>query len=145
MRVLWLWATALVLAVVEPALAQEAAANPADTFPATLGYAAIGAVTTAGAAMSAVIGKLWAGLRDQAVAHQAALDSIKASYVAEVKEIRDRLEKEQRERREEAEKLLREQKDIMREVMVTCASIQAAFTENTKAFERLAAHWEEEE
>lgn len=119
-----------------------------DTFPAGLGYAALGAVSAAGAVMSGVITKLWYGLRDQAKEHQIAVDQLRADNHKmleicrndcrkEIDDLRKRLEQEQTDRRQEAERLLREQKDIMKEVMVTCTAVATALQENTKALERL--------
>ena len=53
-------------------------------------------------------------------------------------DLQQRLDTEQTQRREEAERLLREQNDLMREVMVTCATISKALEDNTRALERIA-------
>lgn len=129
-----------VLLDADMAWAQEAATqgNPPDTFPASLGYAAIAAISTAGATMSTVIAALWKSQRNQDKTHTEQLaglrvDHLKAVQAAkdecrvETDKMRDRLEQEQKERREEAERLLREQKEIMREVMVTSSAISQSF------------------
>ena len=53
-------------------------------------------------------------------------------------DLQKRLDTEQTERREEAERLLREQNDLMREVMVTCGTISKALEDNTRTLERFA-------
>ncbi len=102
-----------------------------DTFPSTLGYAALAAGGTIGSVLCAVIGKLWLSLGAKDVACQASIDAVKLEKQTEINRLRDRLELEQKDRREEAERLLREQKDIMREVMTLCASIPPALGQLT--------------
>lgn len=115
-----------------------------DSFPSTLGYAALGVVTTAGGAMAAVIRHLWNRLgQQQAVVesmqklHQDALEACRTECRKEIDEVREQLRKEQTERREESERLLREQKEIMREVMVTCSAISQSLDRNTDALVKL--------
>lgn len=122
----------------------QPSANPADTFPAALGYAVIAAVSTAGATMGAVIRHLWKRMGDQQKAienlqkdHNKALEVCRVECRAEIDKVRDRLEIEQKERREESERLLREQKEIMREVMVTCSAISVSLEKNTEALVKL--------
>lgn len=126
-----------------------------DTFPAALGYAAIGVAGTVWATLATVVAKLYYGREQDRKESQAQLDQIKKDAQAhidalkkeckdEISKLRDRLELEQRERREEAEKLLREQKDIMREVMVTCAAISDALRKNTDTLERMMHTWRDD-
>lgn len=154
----------------DSALAQDAAkpvvVQQGDTFPAALGYAALGVASTVWATLAAVVGKLYFGREQDRKDYQAQLDTIKKDAQAQVDTIkreaqamidalkkeckdeigalRDRLEIEQKERREEAEKLLREQKDIMREVMVTCGAISDALRKNTETLERMSQAWRDE-
>jgi hypothetical protein len=69
--------------------------------------------------------------------HQAALDALKRDCHAEIKELRDRLEQEKDERLKEQERLLREQKDVFKEVMATLPSLHHALENNTKALDKL--------
>ena len=145
-------ALALVLLFPDAALAEE----DSDTFPSALGYGALAVAGTIGGAMCEAIRRLFKRLEDQTKEHQAALDGVKRDYQqaldklrtesqGQIDQLRQRLELEQKERREETERLLREQQEIMREVMVTCGSISQALTENTKALERLVDQWGERE
>jgi hypothetical protein len=144
----------LALILADPALAQEALraasgnGNPPDTFPAALGYAVVGVVSTAGTVMSGVIAKLWKAQRDQDKNHGKQIADLRADHRTAIQEVKDecrshtdqmqaRLETEQRERREEAERLLREQKEIMREVMVTCSAVSQSLEQNTAALVKL--------
>lgn len=136
-----------------------------DTFPASLGYAALGVAATVWGTMATVVGKLYYGreqdkkdaqaqidaLKKEAQAQvdaikkdaQTQIDALRVECKAEITRMRDRLELEQKERREEAEKLLREQKDIMKEVMTTCSAISDALRKNTETLERMTQSWGE--
>jgi hypothetical protein len=137
-------AVTLSLILAEPALA----ADEADTFPATLGYAALAVAGTIFGGMAAAIRHLFKRLGDMSELHQDQIESMRESNQAQIDKLRDdhqkqidmlrdRLELEQRERREESAGLLREQQDVMREVMTTCGAISQALTENTQALQAL--------
>jgi flagellar hook-basal body complex protein FliE len=74
-------------------------------------------------------------------------DAVQAntSMADQVAVLQARLDQEQKERREEQERLLREQKDIMREVMVTSSATGEAINANTAALNRLMQQWNEAE
>lgn len=69
--------------------------------------------------------------------HKAERDKIANDWRADRDAWLAKLEKNETERRQEAERLLREQKEIMREVMTTTQAIGGNLEENTKAMERL--------
>ncbi len=160
----------LVFIMASAALGQDPKASvppSTDVFPATLGYAALGVAATVWGTMTAVVAKLYYGReqdkkdaqlqidtvkKDAQIAidglkkdAQAQVDALRKECRDEISRLRDRLEVEQKERREEAEKLLREQKDIMREVMVTCSAISDALRKNTETLERMTQAWREPE
>lgn len=163
-------AVSFVLLFGDSALAQDATkqvvVQQGDTFPAALGYAALGVASTVWATLAAVVGKLYFGREQDRKDYQSQLDAIKKDAQTqvdtikkeaqalidalkkeckdEISALRDRLEIEQKERREEAEKLFREQKDIMREVMVTCGAISDALRKNTETLERMTQAWRDE-
>lgn len=110
-----------------------------DTFPAALGYAALAVATTIWGTLSLVVKSLWSGREIDRAANQAAIDTVKKECRDENTVLRDKLEKEVRERREEAERLLREQRDIMREVVTTSATMAKAIAELTEAVRALKA------
>ena len=108
-----------------------------DTFPAALGYAAVALATTVWGIMCAVINHLWKRTREQDTEHAAAMKATHAAHAAALKAKDDALAAVQEARRTESEKLLREQKEIFAEVMVTTSKIGAAFDENQGATVRL--------
>lgn len=69
--------------------------------------------------------------------HITTVAKIEADHKAERDAWFSKLEKAEIERRQEAERLLREQQDIMKQVMVTTQAIGQNLEENTKAMERL--------
>lgn len=112
---------ALVLAQGQPTPTPAVAGggNPADTFPAALGYAALGLATTVWGVMSGVIAKLWKRNSDQQEGFQKTLKDEKAalrtSWEEERKDLltknsrlQERIDKEIEERRAEAVTYLKE-------------------------------------
>lgn len=97
-----------------------------DTFPAALGYAAIALAGTVWGVVSGALLHLWNRLSKEAEAHAKALE-VKNKELSDVQDAR----------RLESEKLLREQKDIFAEVMVTTAKLGTAFDETRMALGRL--------
>jgi hypothetical protein len=122
----------ILAAVIAPCVVfgQDATVRPVvhqgDTFPAALGYAGVALATTVWGVMVAVINHLWKRMKDQDDRHSAALIA-KDAELANVQEAR----------RIEVERLLREQKEIFAEVMVTTSKIGSTFDENKLALEKL--------
>lgn len=69
--------------------------------------------------------------------HKAERAKVVSDWHADRDVLLAKIEKNEVERRQEAERLLREQKEIMREVMTTTQAIGGNLEENTKAMERL--------
>lgn len=109
-----------------------------STFPASLGYAALAAATAVWGTLVAVVKSLWSGREIDRTANQKAIDDLKAECRKEETAIRDRLEVEQTDRRVEAERLLREQRDIMKEVMATCSAMTKAVDEFAEAMKAMS-------
>jgi|GEM_PF-6127772 len=148
----------VLLLIALPAMAQDGGspppgAAPPNVFPAWLGYAALGAFTTVFASLGEAVRRLWKRTTDQAKEHASQIDTIRKEHteqldklrdgaMAEATALRERLESVQKEWREESERLLREQKDIFKEVMLTCADISQACRELKAAVE---GSWEQSE
>jgi flagellar motility protein MotE (MotC chaperone) len=69
---------------------------------------------------------------------RAALDREREDHRRELDEVRERLDQEQRERRVESAQLLREQKEIMREVLTLCDNMRHVIERNTETIREVA-------
>jgi hypothetical protein len=116
-----------------------------DSFPAALGYAAIALATAVWGTLTAVVGHLWNRNGKQTVEFQAVITRIKAEYKAEVDELRAENAVVQKQWREEAERLLREQRDIFKEAMLTNGAVGTALQDLTNMIQRLDSKWSGEE
>lgn len=137
-----LWALAVLFVLSGLASAQEqgpptTVVQQGDTFPAALGYAAIALAGTVWTAMSGVLLHLWNRMGKESKDHSEAMEVKDKAHVAALAEKDRELREIQEARRVESEKLLREQKDIFAEVMVTTSKMGTAFDENRMATQRL--------
>jgi len=118
--------------------------------PILLAADAVDSLTTGGpqAILATIVGALTLVILKVVHYHVTTVSKIDADHKVEREKIvndwradRDawfqKLERNEIERRQEAEKLLREQKEIMREVMTTTQAIGGTIEENIKAMERL--------
>ena len=150
-----------------PSPSPPAATATPDCFPASVVYVAFGAVATVITTLAGVITKLYVGGERRQKLHAIEIEKVRDKSRTEcdavrthchdelvlkdreIDKVRERYEAELHERRIESERLVREQKDILREVLTVTTTnatsldgVKEAMKQLTAAIDRLG--WDEQ-
>lgn len=134
-----------------PALAQQqnqpGAIQPQSdgTFPASLGYAALGLALTVYGSLAEVIRRLWTRNGELAALHEAEKEKLGEKHKAEIDKFRDRVELEQKARLDDLERWRKEEQEKMQTAWTALRDSAEGFRQVSRQLDKLLEGWNGEE